>query len=86
MVKNFLLKEDKTDIICIIPARAGSKGIKNKNIIKVRNKELINYTIETAIKLKNYCDIVISTDSKKILSKVAKFPLFYYLLCTIYHI
>jgi CMP-N,N'-diacetyllegionaminic acid synthase len=69
MVKNFLLKEDKTDIICIIPARAGSKGIKNKNIIKVRNKELINYTIETAIKLKNYCDIVISTDSKKILSK-----------------
>ena len=69
MAKSFLLKKNNKEIICIIPARAGSRGIKNKNIVKVRNKALINYTIETAIKLKNYCDIIISTDSKKILSK-----------------
>ena len=59
----------KKEILCIIPARGGSKGVKNKNIIKIKNKELINYTIETSIKLKKYCDIVISTDSKKIYSK-----------------
>ena len=67
MVKNFLLENTK-EIICIIPARFGSKGIKNKNIIKINGKRLINYTIDTAIKLNEYCDIIISTDSKKILS------------------
>lgn len=57
MNKNFL---------CIIPARSGSKGIKNKNTIKVKNKPLIQFTIDTAKKLQDYCDIIVSTDSKKI--------------------
>ena len=34
----------------IIPARAGSKSIKNKNIIKLKNKPLIYYTIKAAKK------------------------------------
>ena len=33
------------EIICIIPARKGSKGIKNKNIKKINGKELIQYSI-----------------------------------------
>ena len=69
MAKNFLLKKNKKEILCIIPARGGSIGIKDKNIVKINNKELINYTIATSLKLKQYCDIVISTDSKKIYSK-----------------
>ena len=52
--------------IVIIPARAGSKSIKNKNIKKLRNKFLIAYPIETAKKLKKIDRIIISTDSKKI--------------------
>ena len=36
--------------IAIIPARAGSKRIKNKNIIKLNNKKLIDYTIYAATK------------------------------------
>ena len=36
------------EIICIIPARKGSKGIKNKNIKKINGKELIQYSIDTA--------------------------------------
>ena len=40
--------------VAFIFARGGSKGIKNKNIVKIKNKELINYTIETSIKLKKY--------------------------------
>ena len=69
MAKNFFLKKNKKNIFCLIPARGGSLGIKNKNIVKIKNKELINFTIESAMKLKNFCDIVISTDSKKIFSK-----------------
>jgi len=72
MAKNVFLKKNKKNIICIIPARGGSQGIKNKNIVKIKNKELINYSIDTSLKLKKYCDIVISTDSKKVLSKCKK--------------
>ena len=57
--------------LCVIPARAGSKGIKNKNFIKINGVPLIQHTINTAINLKNYCDIVISSDSKKI-KKICK--------------
>jgi len=62
MTKNYL---------CIIPARSGSKGIKNKNIVKLKKKPLIQYTIDVAKKLKKHCEIVVSTDSLKI-SKIAK--------------
>lgn len=72
MAENVFLKKNEKNIFCIIPARGGSQGIKNKNIIKIKNKELINYSIDTSLKLKKYCDIVISTDSRKILSKCKK--------------
>ena len=58
-------------VICIIPARGGSKGIKNKNLMKVNKKPLIFYPINAALKSK-VCDyIFVSTDSDKI-AKVAK--------------
>ena len=54
------------DILCIIPARKGSKGVKLKNFIKLDNKEIIQYTIDTAKRLENYCDIAISSDYSNI--------------------
>lgn len=53
-------------IIAIIPARAGSKGIKNKNIINVVGKPLIQYTIDEAKKSKYIDRIFLSTDSPEI--------------------
>ena len=52
-------------ILTIIPARAGSKGVKNKNIKKIGNKTLIDYRIDM-IKKANLKDnlIILSTDSK----------------------
>ena len=35
--------QKKPRILAIIPARGGSKGIKNKNIIKVNEKPLISW-------------------------------------------
>ena len=38
------------NIVAIIPARAGSKGLKNKNIIDLCGKPLMAYAIEAALK------------------------------------
>ena len=54
-------------ILLFIPARGGSKGIKNKNLVRIKNKPLIKFTIDIAKKLKGY-DIFISSDSKKIIN------------------
>ena len=56
--------------LCIIPARKGSKGIKNKNIINFRGKPLIQHTFDVAKKIKRNFDILVSSDSK-IVEKLA---------------
>lgn len=53
-------------ILAIIPARGGSKGIKNKNIKKINKKPLIFWTINEAKKSKKISKIIVSTDSSKI--------------------
>ena len=55
-------------ILCIIGMRAGSRGVKNKNYKLINGKPLMYYTIKQAIKSKIFDHIVVSTDSKKILS------------------
>ena len=52
--------------LVVIPARSGSKGVKNKNIKLLRGKPLINYTIEEARKVFVDSNIYVSTDSNKI--------------------
>ena len=42
----------KLKVICIIPARGGSKGIKEKNIKLLNGRPLIFYSINEALKLK----------------------------------
>ncbi len=49
--------------IAIIPARSGSKGLSNKNILMLGNKPLIAYTIEAALKSKEFERVIVSTDS-----------------------
>ena len=54
------------DVICVIPARGGSKGIEKKNIRKINNKPLIAYTIESTLSSKLFDDVIVSTDDKEI--------------------
>lgn len=49
----------------IIPARSGSKGIKDKNIRSLNGKSLISYTIEHALKSPYIDEVMVSTDSKE---------------------
>ena len=56
----------------VIPARSGSKGIKNKNIVNIAGKPLLLYTLESAIKIRNFLkeesQIILTSDSQKILN------------------
>jgi len=53
------------NIIALIPARSGSKGIIDKNIKLYKNKPLIAHSIEIAKKSKYINDVYVSTDSEK---------------------
>jgi len=56
----------KLNIIAIIPARGGSKGIPRKNIRLLRGKPLISYTIESALNSKLVDKVVVSTEDTEI--------------------
>ena len=58
------------ECLAIIPARAGSKSIKNKNIIRLGNLPLIAFSINAA-KLAGIKRVIVSTDSKEY-AKIAK--------------
>lgn len=51
--------------LAIIPARSGSKGLKDKNIKLLNGKPLIAYTIEAAIESNIFQEVMVSTDSKE---------------------
>ena len=53
-------------VLAIIPARGGSKGIPHKNIRNLNGKPLISYTISAAKKSKYIEKIIVTTDDKKI--------------------
>ncbi|MDC0352571.1 acylneuraminate cytidylyltransferase family protein [Candidatus Pelagibacter sp.] len=62
-------------VIAIIPARSGSKSIKDKNIINFRGKPLIAWSIEQCLNSKKIDEVYLSTDSKKYAVIAEKFGL-----------
>jgi len=56
----------RQEILCIIPARGGSKGIPDKNLYKVAGKPLIAHTIEQALATAAVKRVVVSTDDSRI--------------------
>ena len=53
-------------ILSIIPARGGSKGIKNKNILPLLGHPLIAYSIKAALDSEKINRVIVSTDSEEI--------------------
>lgn len=53
-------------ILAVIPARAGSVGIPNKNIRLLNGKPLISYALNNAKKSKYITDIIVTTDSPQV--------------------
>jgi hypothetical protein len=63
---------NSNNIIAIIPARSGSKSIKNKNLKKINGKSLLTLAIEISKKIKKINKIFVSTDSYKIANEAIK--------------
>lgn len=53
-------------ILAVIPARAGSKGIPNKNIRIIAGHPLIYYSIKNAVDSELITDVIVSTDSPQV--------------------
>jgi len=60
------------DVIAIIPARGGSKGISRKNIVNLAGKPLINWTIDACLQSSFVSRVVVSSDDKKILEVASR--------------
>jgi len=65
------MKRIEKEVLCIIPARSGSKGLKNKNIIDLCGKPLIFYTINPAMNSKYVSKVHVSTNCVEI-KKIAE--------------
>ena len=61
------------NILSIIPARGGSKGIPMKNLIKLNKKPLLEYTLKASLDSKLITKTVVSTDNTKISDYVIQF-------------
>src|SRR6266487_6042530 len=56
-----------------ICCRAGSKGVRNKNIKLLNGKPLVAYTFETALACTLTDDIIVSTDSEAVAEIAGKY-------------
>lgn len=61
------------NILYLIPARGGSKGLPGKNIKPLNGKPLIYYTIDAAREVSDDADICVSTDDKEIIAVVENY-------------
>jgi len=58
------MAEKKPTIVALIPARAGSKRVPDKNIRPLAGHPVIAYTIAAALESGVFADVIISTDSE----------------------
>lgn len=56
---------NKKRILAIVPARSGSKGLKDKNILLFNGKPLLAWSIEAACNVKGIDKVILSTDSEQ---------------------
>lgn len=61
--------------IAVIPARSGSKGLKDKNIKMLSGKPLLAYSVEAALKSGEFDTVHVSTDSKEYAEIAREMPI-----------
>lgn len=62
------IRRSQLKYVAVIPARAGSKGVPNKNIRIINGYPLIAWSIRQALEVPSISNVVVSTDSQEIAS------------------
>lgn len=60
------MKDKQMRVLAVIPARAGSKGIPNKNMRMVQGYPLVYYSINNALSSERITSVIVTTDSSEI--------------------
>jgi len=63
-----------TSLYCIVPARAGSKGLKSKNSLPLNGIPLAEHTLSFASLLPGFDEIIFTTDCPYLLSRSSLYP------------
>src|SRR5262245_30486631 len=63
----------RPEVLALIPARGGSKGIPGKNLVALSGRPLLAYTCDAARESARITRIVVSTDSEAIASAAETF-------------
>jgi len=69
-IKRNKITKNQLVTLGLIAAREGSVGVKNKNLIKIENKEITKIAVNLAINCSDIDNVILSTDSKKILNLI----------------
>ena len=56
--------------LALIAARKNSKGVKNKNLLKIKKKTITKIAVKLALKSKKIGFVILSSDGQKILDSV----------------
>lgn len=67
-------KKEEPRILALIPARAGSKRLKNKNILDFNGLPLISWTINSALKSKYISKVIVSSDDQRVHTLIENLP------------
>jgi N-acylneuraminate cytidylyltransferase/CMP-N,N'-diacetyllegionaminic acid synthase len=70
-IKELIIRMNKPNIIAVILARGGSKGIPRKNLADLGGKPLVAHMITHALNTSTHMDVVVSTEDEEI-SEAAK--------------
>ncbi|GAB6071908.1 3-deoxy-manno-octulosonate cytidylyltransferase [Venenivibrio stagnispumantis] len=63
----------------IIPARKNSTRLKDKLLLKVKDKPIIAWTVENCLKVKNIDKVIVATDSQEIKEALKDYPIDIYM-------
>ena len=66
-MKNYLIKKE---ILFVVPARSGSKGVQNKNLKQCAGESLLRRAVKIAFEMDFDSRVIVSTDSEKYLKHV----------------
>src|SRR3989304_1313411 len=72
-LKNPVKRSNRGKVLCVIPARGGSKSIPLKNLVPVLGKPLLHYALSSVLKAKSLDRVVVSSENNLILNFAEKY-------------